>query len=340
MCWEPVSSGVARPKSSVLNATNLTLTLIAISLWALSFPFIKIALEDFPPLTLAAVRFAIATPFFIALLFLLGGGLDSLRRLTRRQWFLLVLWGLFSTTIANIAQNIGMQWTSASVTSIIQSSGPILAALLAIMLLGERYTHLKLAGGVVAVIGTVGIVTGGGLELGGMSLVGNLLIVGSELSYVAGGIVAKHVLRDVNPYTMMAVGVPVATVPLAIGAAFEDPVGSIAGASSTAWGSVVFLAIGPTIAAMTLFYIVLKRVELSRLVYFVYLIPVVAVAASVLMLGETITLVQALFAAMIIGGVAAAQREEPEPSPPIGPGIAGEMTASPVEGVGDDDQEG
>ncbi len=323
----------------MLNATNLTLTLIAISLWALSFPFLKLALDDFPPLTLAAVRFAIATPLFLALLLLLGGGLASLRRLTRRHWFLLILWGLFSTTISNITQNIGMQWTSASVTSIIQSSGPILAALLAIALLGERYTHLKLTGGVVAVIGTVGIVTGGGLELEGMSLVGNLLIVASELSYVAGGIVAKHVLRDVDPYTMMAVGVPIATVPLAIGAAFEDPVGSIAGASPTAWGSVVFLAIGPTVAAMTLFYMVLKRVELSRLVYFVYLIPVIAVAASVVMLGETITLLQALFAAMIIGGVAAAQREEPEPSPPIGPGIAGEAASSGIEGA-DDEEEG
>jgi len=321
-----ISGGAVLPPvpqgpTSTLNPRNLAMTMTTVVIWAVTFPLLKIALDEgVPPLTLGALRFGLSVPMLLLVLALMGGGLGKLRRLTARQWGIIAAWAMLSTTISNITQNIGMQWTSASVSSILQSSGPILGMFLAIMFLGERYTHLKLAGGVVATVGTVGIVVAVGADMSGTTVAGNALILASEISYVLAGIVGKYVLREVDPYTLMAAGFPIATVPLVAGAAFESPVHALAAMSATSWAIVAFLAVAPTTIAMLLWYIVLDRVEVGRLIYFVYLIPVVAIVASWAMLGETLAPVQVLFAAMVISGVMTAQRETkgPEKEPPDG----------------------
>ena len=301
-----------RPRSSVKHPTNLAMVMTTILIWALAFPVIKVALEDFPPITLALVRFAIASLFFLVLQFTIGGGMAAIRALTARLWALIIIFGVVQSAVTNIAQNIGMQWTEAGVASIIQSVGPVFAVVLAVMFLGERLTRMKVVGGALAILGTAGIVTGGGAVLGSSTLLGNLLMVVTAAAYAVGGTIAKYVLRDVDPTTMMAVGTPFALIPLAIGAAFEaDAMSSLQNASATAWASVVFLALLATGVTMILWYRVLARVELSHLAYFIYLIPVFSVALAWAILGETITAVQALFAGVIIAGVAVAQRDEP-----------------------------
>ncbi len=286
------------------------MTMTAVVIWALAFPLIKVALDEVPPITMAFVRFAIASAFFLALQFTMGGGMAAIRRMDRTTWVLVITFGIVQSAVTNIAQNIGMQWTSAGIASIIQSVGPVFAVFFAIGFLGERYTHVKMLGSALAILGTVGLVVGGGEALDGMTLLGNVLMVVTAAAYAVGGTIAKRVLRDIDPTTMMAVGTPFALIPLGIGAAFEEaPVGSLANASPEAWGSIVFLALLATGVTMILWYRVLARVELSHLVYFVYLIPVFSVALSWVILGETIALVQALFAGLIIAGVAVAQRE-------------------------------
>ena len=63
----------------------------------------------------------------------------------------------------------------------------IFAASMAIVLLGERYTHLKALGGGLAIVGTVGIVTGGGADLSGSTFIGNGLMVVTAFAYAMGG---------------------------------------------------------------------------------------------------------------------------------------------------------
>ena len=291
---------------------NLTMVMTTIIIWALAFPALKVALVDFPPITMALLRFAIASGFFLVVQFTVEGGLAAMRALRGRMLGLGIAFGVIQSAVTNIAQNIGLQWTGAGVASIIQSVGPVFAVVLAVMVLGERLTRMKVVGGVLAILGTAGIVTGGGATLGSSSLLGNVLMVITAAAYAAGGTIAKYVLREVDPNTLMAVGTPFSLIPLALFSAFEaGAADSLRGASGTGWASVVFLALLATGVTMILWYHVLAKVELSHLTYFVYLIPVFSVALSWWLLGETIAPVQVLFASLIIAGVAVAQREEP-----------------------------
>jgi drug/metabolite transporter (DMT)-like permease len=313
------------------------MVMTTVVIWALAFPVIKVALDEVPPITMALARFAIASAFFLALQFTIGGGMASIRALNGRLLVLVISFGVIQSAVTNIAQNIGFQWTGAGVASIIQSVGPVFSMAFAIALLDERYTHLKLAGAVLAIVGTAGIVTGGGESLGGSTMLGNSLMVVTAAAYAVGGTIAKYVLRWVDPMTLMAVGTPFSLIPLAVGSALEpDPVGALTAASTTAWASIAFLGLLATGVTMILWYRVLALVELSKLVYFVYLIPVFSVVLSWAILGETLTLVQVLFAVLIIAGVAVAQRDAPETAAAVvgaaceeetcedGPGVAGE----------------
>ena len=302
------------PDSSVRHPTNFAMAMTTVLLWAAAFPVIKVALDEgVPPVTLALVRFGIASVFFMAVLFILGDGIRAVRALDRRLWAMVIAFGIIQSAVTNIAQNIGMQWTTAGLAAIIQSVGPVIAVVLAIGVLGERYTHMKALGGVMAIAGTVGIVTGGGQALGEGTFLGNMLMVVTASAYAVGGTIAKRALRDIDTTTLMGVGTPFSLVPLAIWAlAVETPADALAEGSATAWSSILFLGLVATGITMILWYRVLARVELSQLSYFVYLIPVISVVLSFVVLGETVTLVQVLFAALIILGVAVAQRERPE----------------------------
>ncbi|HEC95114.1 MAG TPA: hypothetical protein ENI45_04020, partial [Thermoplasmatales archaeon] len=74
------------------------------------------------------------------------------------------------------------------------------------------------------------------------------------------------------------------------------------------WFIIIMLTVFASGVAVILYYVVLVDTELSQLIVFVYLIPLFATVFSYLLLGETITLETAVFAILIVGGVAVAQK--------------------------------
>ena len=53
----------------MLEPRNFSMTMVTIVIWAAAFPLIKVALDEVAPITMALVRFAVASVFFLAVLF-------------------------------------------------------------------------------------------------------------------------------------------------------------------------------------------------------------------------------------------------------------------------------
>ncbi|WP_342782099.1 DMT family transporter [Saccharibacillus brassicae] len=108
--------------------------LIAIVFWSTSFVGTKIAYASFPPLTLGAARFAIAS--------LILGGIVLLRREfvrpAPRDLGLMALSGLLGTTVYFALENIGVQLTTASSAALIVASYPAVTALLELFFTGRE----------------------------------------------------------------------------------------------------------------------------------------------------------------------------------------------------------
>ena len=151
---------------------------IAVLFWGLSFVATKIALQSFTPFCLIFFRFFAASIFFTILLWrtgfppLTGKTLKSLLLLTLMQPG---LYFLFETT--------GLQYTSATKTSLIIATIPIVVLVLSALYLHERLRPLNILGIILSLIGVVLLVLGGKHQVAADGiLLGDILIFGAVLA--------------------------------------------------------------------------------------------------------------------------------------------------------------
>ena len=279
----------------------VALAITASIMWGASFPVIKIGLENVPPVLFGTLRYVIAVPLFLLLsLVLYGKKLFSIRD----DIPLFIALGLVGVTMPTVLQNYGMMRTTAYMSSILQSTGPVFTVLLAAYFLKEKLTWYKTAGIIIASAGTYLALDIHFSSLG--SSVGNALVLLSAVSYAVGGIIAKTCLnRGYKPVQILMLSSLFGTAVLVVITPFSGNISL--GFSAETWGLILFLAVVSTFLPYTLWYAAMEKTELSRLSFFVYLIPVFATIFSYFMIGERITWLAVLAAAIIITGITIAQ---------------------------------
>lgn len=288
---------------------HFIIVLSAILMWSFSFPLIKIALDnDVPPITLAALRTIVFIPILAFLL--IKNGKNSIPT-TRYDWLILIGIGIFAIILPGILQNVGMMYTTASVSSIIQSSGPIFTIILAIFILEESTDIKKIVGAIIALISTIFLVISinGNFSLMETAVYGNSLILLSSISYAISSVITKKGLGRIKPLQMLGFSTLIGFIVLSITSILEEPLDIINNLSTETWIVVLLLTLFPSFIAILFWYEALTNAEISRLIVFVYLMPVFAVIFSYILLGEIISIQTMVFAALIIGGVALAQKD-------------------------------
>ncbi|KAA0008089.1 MAG: DMT family transporter, partial [Thermoplasmata archaeon] len=139
---------------------KLALILISMLIWGVSYPVVKILLNSgMQPITLATLRNFIFIPLLFYIL-----AVKRYARYSRSDMILCVALAFFTVFLPNISQNIGMKYTSASISSVIQSTSPIFTVMLAFIFLREARTLNKIVGSLVGLIGTVFLTTGGSFD--------------------------------------------------------------------------------------------------------------------------------------------------------------------------------
>lgn len=280
--------------------------LSAVALWGLAFPLIQVGLEDFSPVTLGFLRFGIAA-VVMAVVMLVRFPVTEVASTVRREWKPMAVMGFLYVAVPNVAQNLGLESGTSSVASVIQSSGPVMTLLFAALILKERVTTLKGVGTVVAMAGTIMLVAGDGLSWGDDGLTSNALILLSATSYGLAWVSAKRMLERSPPLIIIGASVIFGTLMLAAAVPFEpgpraafDPLSVtnllVLGAFCAALSSVLYLGS-------------LERAEVSKMAFFIYLMPVFASAFAWAIRGEGIELWTALCGGVIAIGIAVATRK-------------------------------
>jgi drug/metabolite transporter (DMT)-like permease len=159
---------------------------VFLMLWSSAFSVAKLAIADCPPLLLLAARFLLAS----VLMF----GIAAISRvrwtLSRRDVLLFALLGIANQAIYLGVGYVALRDVSAGLAVLIFSANPIVTAVFAALVLGERMTWSKAAGLVLGIVGVAFIVQSR-LSLGSDHLRGILLTVVSLLSFVGGTILFK-----------------------------------------------------------------------------------------------------------------------------------------------------
>lgn len=155
-------------------------------LWSSAFSVAKVAIADCPPLIFLAVRFLAAGMLMMAL-----AGVSGVRwTLTRRDVAVFAALGIANQAVYLGIGYIALKTVSAGLAALIISANPIVTAVFAVAVLGERMTWPKVLGLLLG-LGGVAFIVQSRLTLGTDHLTGIVLSVLALFSLVGGTILFK-----------------------------------------------------------------------------------------------------------------------------------------------------
>jgi drug/metabolite transporter (DMT)-like permease len=271
-------------------------------LWSSSFITARVGLALVSPLLFVALRLVAAA----ALL----GIVVAVRRQSwaplRGRWHHLALAGALVNGVTLSAFHVGMVTENVAVMALMQTLSPMLIALAAMPLLGERLGSRQWLGLALGAVGVIMVIAPRALE--GSSGAIRLGLLGA-VSLAGGTIYFGRFGRDVPivPATTVQLGAAaIVTVGLLI--AFEHPhaTWTFPAIASVAW-NVLAVSIG----AMALYYYMLSHGTAGRVAANFYLIPGTVAFLGWVLLGERLTLPAVLGFAVASVGVFLVARRRP-----------------------------
>jgi len=263
----------------------ILLMIAVMCLWGSTFVVTKATFEEVPPLTLAFLRVSIGA------LVLLPFALQRRRQSSPRQplpWKAILQLGSIGVAFYYLTFNLGMSLTSASQGALVQSCIPAMTALVAVVLLRERASRLRLLGIALSIIGVLIIFSGAAGDPAGASLLGNALIF---LSVIAWGIytsLAKR-LSEHDSVVVTACIVGCGALMLLPAAAFELRHIPFPSLSMQGWFGVFYLGVLASGIAFLIYNHALRYMEAGHAGVFANLIPVIGVLSGIVVLHDPLS---------------------------------------------------
>jgi drug/metabolite transporter (DMT)-like permease len=284
-------------------------------IWGWSFLFIKVILEDAPPTFLAWGRIALGLAVLVVAMRGRGERLPE-----RRYWGHLAVMGLAMSAIPFLLIGWGEVHISSALASVLNACTPLFAAGFAAALLGERLRPPQLVGVAVGFVGVAVVAGVGGGDLAGSSLLGSAAVVLASAGYGFGFAYANRFTAGLSALQLSFGQLLAATLILTPVAAADVAAGRVDLGPMAALCLFLLGALG-TGYAYLLNYRTLQESGATVASLVTYLVPLVAVAAGVLVLGEPFSFRLVLGGLIVILGVALVQgrlfgpRRAPEPVP-------------------------
>ncbi len=270
---------------------TLILALGVILVWGASFSVTRVAVREIPPLTLAFLRFALASLMLWPLTFRLFRK-TAIARKDRLPIFNL---GFVGVTLYFASENFSLKFTTASHGALIIATIPLCTELAMAYVQRRRPAPLILVGMGISFAGVFVIFgrNGGG----GASLLGDLLMIGAVLSWIWYSFIAERLVsRYPNlllTFLIMLTGA-LTLLPLTLIELYFVPMQP---PSAGSWAGVVFLGVFCSALAYHFWNRAIPALGVTATNNLLYGIPLVGVLTGVVFLDEPLT------ASVLIGGV-------------------------------------
>src|SRR5262245_44295331 len=174
------------------------LMLVAVSLaWGLSWPAMKIALDEIPPFSMLMGTSGLATAALLTLAFIQR---RSIRMRGAMAWAHLVVAGCLNIAGFTLLTAFAQVATATSRVAILTYTMPIWAALLAYPVLGER---LNVARGISLLLCIIGLTVLAYPLIGSSDLIGLVFALATAVSWAAGTVYLKGAQIDAGPMAVV-----------------------------------------------------------------------------------------------------------------------------------------
>jgi len=269
-------------------------------LWSGVFPAVNIVLKSMGLFTSVFLRFWCAA---LILLIVLRLRVHRLPRPSPRETVLVIGLGLLGITLYNTLFAAGLALVEASRAALIVPTNPAFTALFAALFLKERLGTVRAAGVALCVLGALWVLTKGNLLLlGRVELgLGELLLILCIFMWSAYTLLGRVALSALPALALTAYVMTAGSVALAIPAWLEQD--SLVGVTWQGWAALGYLIVFGTVLPFLWFYEGVKALGAARAAQFINLVPPLAVAESVLILGEPMTPALYVGAGLVVAGL-------------------------------------
>lgn len=128
--------------------------LFVVFLWATSWVFVKIGLQNIPPVTFAGLRYFLAFVFLLAVL-LFNDSRKEIKLLSHNAWGRFIALGIILYAGTQGAIFVALAYLPAVTVNLLWSFSSVVIALLGMTLLTERPTFLQWSGMLLAIVGAI-----------------------------------------------------------------------------------------------------------------------------------------------------------------------------------------
>ncbi len=273
--------------------------------WGTSFVATKTLLLEIKPVTIIILRLIIASVLLTVIA--ISTKRNFSLNIKSHGWILiLALIAVFHLWI----QVTGLQYTTASNTGWIIGTAPIFMAIMGLIFYKEKITLIALSGILLAVTGLLILFGKGDItNIGFMENRGDLLVLGSAFTWGVYSTVNKKISLSYSPlmtilylFLMMAIII----IPFNLN---SETIASVVHLSWIGWLMVLFLGLFCSGVAYVIWAQALRDMESAKVGAFLYLEPLVTVAAAGFFLKEEITLLMIFSGLLITIGVFLVNKE-------------------------------
>ena len=283
--------------------------LLAVVLWGGIYPGARLALREITIVDFTFLRLVLATAVLAAV------WLPRPRPVSRALWRV-IAWAGIAQAAFQILLIGGLRWTTAGQSAILLAASPILTAAWLALRRSEASDRRAWAGLVTGVLGVALVAWGsacgadkrcaGGLDTS--RLAGDLLALGAAAAWSWYGFVVSPAVAAMGTWQATGWAMGIATAVFAPLALPEVARHAWAAVSWPAWAGLVYGATAGMVVAMALWGRSLHRFGQRQTMVYVYLEPVSAVVIAAILLGESLSPVQAAGALLTFAGVWLASR--------------------------------
>lgn len=280
--------------------------LLTILIWGTTFISTKVLLTSFQPVEILFLRFVLG---FLALCLIYP---RRLRLGERRQELWFAAAGLCGVTLYYLLENIALTYTLASNVGVLVSVSPVFTALFSHFLLRrEKLRPAFFAGLVVALAGVVLLSYNGSAVLK-LDPRGDVLALLAAAIWSAYSLITRHISSFGYPVVQTTRRI------FAYGLVFMLPALLIFGFRPSLEAvlepvnllNLVYLGLGACALCFVTWNFAVGKLGAVKTSTYIYLVPVVTLATSALVLGEPVTPLSAVGAALTVAGLALSEHKK------------------------------
>jgi drug/metabolite transporter (DMT)-like permease len=271
--------------------------IFTVLIWGLSFLSIKVVLQAFPPMSQGLLRFLIA----VAALWLLKRQLAPQEKIRGRDLRYAAGAGLVGVTCYFFCENNGLSLLSASESSIVIATIPVLTVLADRMVFKTPVVRRQYGGALLSMLGVWMLVIEALRTTGNAA--GYLYMFGSALCWVGYCFLTRPLFSRYSRITIVfyqSLFGLIGFLPMALIEICRHQWGT---PTPVIWANLIFLGVFCSAIGYYLYATALNELGMGVGTIFVNLIPVVTVIAGFLILGEHLSPLQMAGGAVVIGGV-------------------------------------